>query len=218
MNILIRNEELKDYRRVEEVARKAFWNLYCPGTDIHYVVNKMRSHKDFIKKLAFVIEVNGIIEGAIFYTHAKIVSANGTEYKVISLGPAFISPKFHRKGLGKGLISYSIEKAQKLGYNAILTLGYPYHYKPYGFLGGKKYEISMSDMNFYIGLLVLPLYDGALKNISGYAALSEVFEVLPEELEKIEEFDKNFESKDKKIQDSQKEFQLVSIKLDEEIY
>ena len=31
MNINIRSEEPKDYRRAEEVAREVFWNLYFPG-------------------------------------------------------------------------------------------------------------------------------------------------------------------------------------------
>lgn len=218
MNILVRNEESKDYRRVEEVAREAFWNLYCPGTDLHYVVNKVRSHKDFIKELAFVIEVNGVIEGAIFYTEAKIVSKDGKEHKMASFGPVFISPEFHRKGLGRELITHSMEKAKEMGYKAILTLGYPYHYKPYGFLGGKKYNISMGDMNFYTGLLVLPLYEGALDNITGYAVFSDGLEVYPEELEKVESFDKNFAPKEKKIQESQKKFAIACVELDEEIY
>ena len=66
MNINIRSEEPKDYRRVEEVAREAFWNLYFPGAHEHCVVHKMRSHPDFIKELTFVLEVDGKIEGAIF--------------------------------------------------------------------------------------------------------------------------------------------------------
>ncbi|MBU3849137.1 MAG: hypothetical protein IAA16_01060 [Candidatus Treponema excrementipullorum] len=57
MNIVIRNEQVEDYRRTEEVAREAFWNLYFPGATEHYVVHKMRSHPDFIKELAFVINV-----------------------------------------------------------------------------------------------------------------------------------------------------------------
>lgn len=56
MNIIVRNEEPKDHRRTEEVAREAFWNLYFPGAAAHYVVHKMRSHPDFIQELAFVIE------------------------------------------------------------------------------------------------------------------------------------------------------------------
>ena len=127
MNIIVRNEEPKDHRRTEEVAREAFWNLYFPGAAEHYVVHKMRSHPDFIQELAFVIEVDGTVEGAIFYTHSKVVTPDG-EFPTISFGPVFISPKYHRQGLGRKLITHSIEKAKVMGYSAILTLGYPYHY------------------------------------------------------------------------------------------
>lgn len=137
MNIIVRNEEPKDHRRTEEVAREAFWNLYFPGAAEHYVVHKMRSHPDFIQELAFVIEVDGTVEGAIFYTHSKVVTPD-REFPTISFGPVFISPKYHRQGLGRKLITHSIEKAKVMGYSAILTLGYPYHYEPYGFRGGKN--------------------------------------------------------------------------------
>ena len=90
---------------------------------------------------------------------------------------------------------YLVSKPQKQGHSAILTLGYPYHYKPYGFLGGKKYNISMPDGQFYQGLLVLPLYPNALKGIEGQAFFSDVFETTPEE---IAAFDKNFPYKEKK--------------------
>lgn len=212
MNIVIRHEEEKDYKRVEEVAREAFWNLYFPGAHEHYVVHKMRKHKDFIKELTFVIEVDGKVEGAIFYSHSKIVEKDGTEYKTISFGPVFISPEYHRKGLGRELITYSIEEAKKLGYSAITTLGYPYHYKPYGFLGGKKYDVSMPDMNYYTGLLVLPLYKGALEGVSGYAEFSECLEVTPEE---VEEFDKKLPYKEKRVQESQEEYEKACCELDE---
>ena len=212
MNINVRNEEPKDYRRVEEVAREAFWNLYFPGGYEHYVVHKMRSHPDFIKELAFVIEVDDKIQGAIFYIHSKIVSEDNKEYKAISFGPVFISPEFHRKGLGKELITHSIEVAKEIGHHVILTLGYPYHYEPYGFLGGKKYDISMADGKFYKGLLVLPLYEGALDDISGYAEFSDVFDVTEEE---VDEFDKSFPPKEKKYQASQDEYEAASSMLDE---
>jgi len=212
VDINIRNEEPKDYRRVEEVAREAFWNLYFPGGHEHYVVHKMRSHPDFIKELAFVIEVDGKIEGAIFYTHSKIVTGDRTEYKTISFGPVFISPEFHRKGLGKELISHSIKVAKEMEYRAILTLGYPYHYEPYGFVGGKRYNISMPDGKFYKGLLALPLYEGALDDISGYADFSDAFDVTEEE---VDEFDKSFPPKEKKYQASQDEYEAASSMLDE---
>lgn len=212
MNINVRNEEPKDYRRVEEIAREAFWNLYFPGTDEHYVVHKMRKHPDFIKELSFVIEVDGKVEGAMFYTHSKILSKDGSVYKTISFGPVFISPEFHRQGLGRKMITHSINVAKDMGYLAILTLGYPYHYEPYGFLGGKKYNISMEDGKFYKGLLVLPLYEGALENISGHVIFSEALDAT---IEEANEFDKNFPYKEKKHQASQDEFESACAMLDE---
>ncbi|MPQ44847.1 GNAT family N-acetyltransferase [Clostridium tarantellae] len=212
MNIKIRREEPKDYRKVEEVAREAFWNLYFPGASEHVAVNKLRKDKDFIPELTYVIEVDGEIIGAIFYSHSKVVSEDGTEHKTISFGPVFILPTMHRKGLGGKLITYSIKEAKKLGYKAITTLGYSYHYEPYGFLGGKKYGISMPDGKFYKGLLVLPLYEGALDNISGYAVFSNALEPSEDEIEK---FDKTFPYKEKKVQESQREFEVASSMLDE---
>ncbi|WP_373599256.1 GNAT family N-acetyltransferase [Paraclostridium bifermentans] len=213
MNITIRNENKQDYRKVEEVAREAFWNLYFPGCSEHMVIHNMRNHPDFIPELSFVIEVDGEIVGSIFYTHSKVVSSDGTQHKTITFGPVSILPSMHRKGLGRKLITHSIEEAKKLGYNAILTLGYPYHYETYGFVGGKKYKISMPDGKYYKGLLVLPLYEGALDNISGYAVFSDALETNEEE---VEIFDKSFEPKEKGIQDSQKEYEIACCMLDED--
>ncbi|MGL5347520.1 MAG: GNAT family N-acetyltransferase [Peptostreptococcaceae bacterium] len=212
MDIKIRKEEPKDYRKVEEVTREAFWNLYFPGCAEHLAVHNLRKSTDFIPELTFVIEVDGEIVGSIFYSHSKIVSEDGSEINTISFGPVSISPRIHRIGLGRQLITHSIEEAKKLGYRAILTLGYPYHYEPYGFVGGKKYSISMADGNFYKGLLALPLYEGALDNVSGYAVFSDALEATPEE---IEAFDSTFPTKEKKVQESQKEFEIASCMLDE---
>ena len=212
MNIIVRNEKVEDKRRVEEVAREAFWNLYYPGCEEHAVINKLRGHKDFIPELTFVIEVDGEIVGSIFYSHSKIISKDGTEYNTISFGPVSILPSLHRKGIGRKLITHSIEEAKKLGYKGVLTLGYEYHYKPYGFVGGKKYSISMEDGKFYKGLLALPLYEGALDNISGYVSFSKGLEVTQDE---VEEFDKLFEYKEKKVEESQKIFEATVGLLDE---
>ncbi len=70
----------------------------------------------------------------------------------------------------------------------------------------------MADGKFYIDLLVLPLYERALDNISGYAVFSEAFEPTEEE---IEEFDKTFPYKEKKMQQSQREYEMACSMLDE---
>lgn len=212
MEIRIRHEDKRDFRKVEEVTRDAFYNLYFPGCEEHLVVHNIRKHKDYIKELSYIIEVNGEIVGSIFYTHSKVIGWDGREFKTISFGPVSIDPKYHRMGLGKKLITYSLKKARELKYNAVITLGYAYHYAPYGFLSGKQYNIAMEDGKFYKGVLVLPLYDRALENISGYVKFSNVFEVTEKD---VEIFDSTFSKKEKYIQESQKEFEAASMMIDE---
>lgn len=215
MDIKIRREEHKDYRKVEEVAREAFWNLYCPGCNEHLIINTMRTHTDFIPELAFVIELDDKIVGSIFYTHSKVISEDGSEHKTITFGPVSILPNLHRKGLGKTLISYSIKEAKRLGYNSIIIGGYPYHYEPYGFTGAKKYGISMPDGNYYTGIMTLPLYEGALDGVSGNVYMSDVYD--PDE-NNLDEFDKGFPLKEKQEQKSQKEFEKAVSEIDTKQY
>ncbi len=215
MDIVIRHEREEDYKRVESLARDAFYNLYFPGALEHYVVHTIRNHKDFIPELTYVIEVDGTVQGACFYTQSKIVLKSQEELSTITFGPVFINPTLHRQSLGRKLITHTIKEAKALGYGGILTTGYTYHYYPYGFTSGKKYNISMEDGNFYKGLLALPLKNGYFDNISGYAKFSNALEVNEKE---AEEFDKTFPPKEKKVQDSQKEFEAAASEIDNDNY
>lgn len=99
--IRIRNERETDFRKVEEITRKAFWNIYAPGCNEHYLVHIMRSHKDFLPELDFVIEVDDQIIGNIMYTKAKLVDDSGEEKAILTFGPVCILPEYQRKGYGK---------------------------------------------------------------------------------------------------------------------
>lgn len=215
MDIKIRNEIPSDYRKVEEITREAFWNLYCPGSNEHLIVHNLRNHEDFITELAFVIEVDGEIIGSIHYSKSKIISKDGKEYETITFGPVSILPKLHRKGFGRALIEHSIEVAKKLGYKSIIIGGFPYHYETYGFVGAKKYGISLSDGNFYTGIMALPLVEGALDEVSGSIYFSETME--PDET-MLDEFDKEFPYKEKKVQESQLQFEIAVSELDTNNY
>ena len=54
--MIIRNEKKEDYRTVEEMVKKAFWNLYVPGCTEHYFVHQARKSRDYIPELDFVLE------------------------------------------------------------------------------------------------------------------------------------------------------------------
>lgn len=48
-------EALAIYNEVENLTRKAFWNVYAPGCFEHYVLNLYRNNPDFIPELDFVM-------------------------------------------------------------------------------------------------------------------------------------------------------------------
>ncbi len=202
----VRLEKPSDYRRSEELARLAFWNLYVPGTDLHYVVNQMREHADYIHELALVIEHEGELQGAVYFTRAQIINSNGESMPIIAMGPLFINPSYHRIGLGRQLLGQALDKARDLGYPAVLTMGYPYHYEPHGFRGAKQYGISLPDGEYYMGLQALELVPDALAGHAGAAHFSPALEV---DAEQAELFDKSFPPLQKQWQESQQEFEVA---------
>lgn len=132
-NIIIRNETEADYQLVEDITRKAFYNIYIPGCMEHYLVHVMRPHEDFIPELDFVIEVDGQVVGNIMYTKTKLVDEAGQEKEILTFGPVCILPEYQRRGYGKQLMEYSFEQAIKLGYEAIVIFGDPANYVSRGF-------------------------------------------------------------------------------------
>ena len=204
MTITIRHEEEKDHRIVEEITRDAFWNLYFPGAVEH-----------FIPELSFVIELDNQIIGSIFYTRAKVIDKNGVEHPIITFGPVSISPEYHRQGFGRMLIEHSLSEAKRLGFNAIILGGFTYHYHPYGFIGTKKYNISMPDGKYYTSVMALPLFEGALDGINGSVHFSEA--MYPDE-SILDEFDKTFPPKEKKFLAHQLDFEKAISEIDDNVY
>ncbi len=211
----VRNEQPADYRTVEEITRKAFWNLYVPGASEHYLVHAMRGHEDYIPELSFVLENDGGIIGSIHFTHAKVITPAGEQAPVLHLGPVSITPELHRRGYGRVLITHAIEQARALGHRAIVLGGFPYHYEPYGFCGTKKFNITMTDGKFYTGIMALPLYDGALDGVTGRIELSK--SLYPDE-SGLEAFEATFPPMEKRTLPCQKAFEMASGELDEREY
>lgn len=213
--ISIRTEEPRDYRRVEEITRMAFWNLYVPGASEHYLVNTMRGHEDYLPELSLVIEKDEELIGSIHFTKAWIVTEAGEEVPIVHFGPVAITPELHRQGYGRALITAAIEKARALGHRAIVLGGFTYHYHPYGFVGTKKYGITMPDGKYYTGIMLLPLYDGALDGITGSLKLSDSLE--PDE-SGLDAYEETFPPMEKAVLPCQEDFVKASVELDENSY
>ena len=120
---IIRLERTEDYREVENLVRESFWNIYRPGCSEHYVIHVLRDDPAFIKELDFVMEQDGRLIGQNMFMKTIIEADDGRIIPVLTMGPIGITPELKRKGYGKALLDYSLEKAAGLGFGAVLFEG-----------------------------------------------------------------------------------------------
>ena len=213
MDIKIRLEQEEDHRIVEELTREAFWNLFHPGADKHFLIHSLRKSPDFIKELCLVALIDKKIVGSIAYTLSSIKDDSNQDHQVITFGPLSVLPSCHSKGVGSALVNYSLEKAAIMGFKAVVIQGYPSYYKRFGFQNAQMFNISASDGSYPKGLLVKELYDNTLSGISGKFYESKAFVLDKEE---FENFEKTFSFKEKFQTPSQKLFEkMVCLKFDD---
>ena len=205
--IMIRSEKETDYSVVEEITRKAFYNIYVPGATEHYLVHIMRQHEDFIPELDFVIELDGRVIGNIMYTKARLIDEAGTEKEILTFGPVSIDPEYKRAGYGKLLLEHSFEQAARLGYDVIVIFGSPMNYVSRGFKSCKKYHICIENGKYPAAMMVKELTPHALDGRKWFYYDSPVMAVSEEEAQK---YDDTLEKLEKKFLPSQEEFYIMS--------
>lgn len=206
MNIVVRNEETADFRKVEDITRKAFWNLYVPGCNEHYLVHIMRNHEDFIKDLALVAAINDKVVGNIMYMKSYVQAENGTKMETITFGPVSVHPSYQKQGIGSTLIKKSIEKARAKGYKAIIIYGHPHNYCKFGFKSSYDFKISNGEGRYPYSLLVLEFEKGVFLDHSWKYYDSNAYNM---DDEKVNEFDALFTNKEKGYRYSQEEFSIA---------
>ena len=200
MDITLRLEEEADFRTVETLTREAFWNIYKPGCDEHFILHNLRKSQDFIKELDFVAELDGAVVGNIVYSKGKIVNDAGIAHEVICFGPISVLPSCQNKGIGRRLIEHSAEVAKAMGFKAIVIFGNPAYYHRFGFEDAEKFDIHTSDGKNFAAFMVKELSEGSLQGISGRFIDSEAFKADSSELEV---FDQQFPPKEKMVTDTQ---------------
>ena len=197
-NYSIRVEEERDYSTVESLVRQAFWNVYRPGCTEHYVLHHLRNCQDFIPELAFVMEADGKIIGQNVFVKAQITKSNGTAFPILTMGPICIANEYKRKGYGKILLDYSLEKAKALGYGAVCFEGNIDFYGKSGFDVASKFGIKYHGLpegmaaDFF---LCKELKSGYLDGITGVYATPEPYFVAEENPEDFEKFEREFNLK-----------------------
>ena len=169
-DITIRLENKEDYAEVESLVREAFWNVYRPGCLEHYVIHVLRDDPAFIKELDFVMETGGRIIGQNMFMKTVIESEAGGIVPVLTMGPICITPALKRRGFGKILLDYSLEKAAQLGFGAVLVEGNIAFYGKSGFDYARNFGIRYHDLpegaddSFFLCKELIP---GYLDNVTG---------------------------------------------------
>lgn len=196
-NLNFRNEKREDYRKVENLIRESFWNVYRPGCLEHYVIHKLRDDEAFIPELDFVMELDGKLIGQNMFMKANIKADDGRDIPIMTMGPICITPELKRKGYGKILLDYSLEKAKDYGCKALCFEGNIDFYGKSGFTYASNFGIRYhglsedEDASFF---LCKELEEGYLDGITGEYATPQGYFVDENE---AEEFDKSFPFKEK---------------------
>lgn len=203
----IRNETPADFQAVEDMTRRAFYNLYVPGCGEHYLVHIMRSHEDFIPELDLVLELDGQIIGNIMYTKSRLTDEAGGEKEILAFGPVCVMPEYQRRGYGKRLMEDSFRRAAAMGYDVIVIFGSPANYVGRGFRSCKRHNVCVEGGKYPAAMLVKELKPGALDGRKWFYRDSPVMNISEEA---AREYDERLEPLEKKRLPSQEEFYIMS--------
>ena len=196
-NYIIRLEKEEEHREVENLIRESFWNVYRPGCYEHYVIHVLRNDPAFVKELDFVMEKDGKLIGQNMFMKSIIKTDDDREIEVLAMGPICITPELKRRGYGKILLDYSLEKAENLGFGAVLFEGNIDFYGKSGFNYSSRFGIRYHDLpegadsSFFLCKELIPNY---LRDITGVYFTPQGYYVDDADVEK---FDKNFPYKEK---------------------
>lgn len=80
----------------------------------------------------------------------------------LTFGPLSVHPDYQRRGIGKRLLEHSFQKAEALGYSAIVIFGDPGNYTARGFQSCHRFHVSAPDGTYPAAMLVKELREGAL--------------------------------------------------------
>ncbi len=194
---IIRPEMKEDERAVEELIRESFWNVYRPGCSEHYVMHVLRDDPDFVRELNYVMEKDGRLIGQNIFMRAVINSDEGGNVPVLAMGPICITPELKRKGYGKKILDYTLERAAEMGFGAVLFEGNIDFYGKSGFDYARKFGIRYHDLpedaddSFFLCKELIP---GYLDDVTGVYQTPKGYYVDDKD---VEEFDKSFPPKEK---------------------
>ena len=172
--LTIREEEIKDYNKVEKVVEESFKTAEFSDKDEHNLVRRLRNSNEFIKELSLIAEDENKILGYVLLTKA-LIKAESTSYETLALAPLAVLPEYQKSGIGKNLMNKAIERARELGYKSIVVLGHENYYPKFRFEKASKYGVKAPFEVPDEAYMILELLPGGLNGVSGIVEYSKAF-------------------------------------------
>ena len=150
------------------------------------MIHVLRDDPAFVPELDFVmhlsvkqrdpadhsaLEQDGRLIGQNMFMKTVIEADDGRVIPVLTMGPICITPEFKRRGYGKKLLDFSLEKAGALGYGAVLFEGNIGFYGKSGFDYARKFGIRYHDLpegaddSFFLCKELIPGYLGGVTGV-----------------------------------------------------
>lgn len=196
-DLTFREETPADFRAVEELTREAFWDVYRPGCDEHFVLHNLRKSLGFVPELSLIAEQGGELVGHIAYSIATLEADDGSEEKLVLFGPVSVRPGLQKKGIGSALILHSLETAREMGFRGVFIYGNPAYYGRFGFGDAVCFAVTTADGKNFPEFMGLELTPGSLSGLSGKLREDNAFYAIPPD--ELAAYDATFPPREKRF-------------------
>ena len=135
--MLIRPETAADRDAIAAVTRAAF------GKEIEVrMIDAIRESDGFVPELSLVAEIAGEVVGHVLLSY---VGLEGSDRRLLELGPIAVVPERQREGIGSALVRESLRLADERGEPLVLVLGHPWYYPRFGFRPASQLGLPAPD-------------------------------------------------------------------------
>lgn len=128
MEIQIRQEQQEDHQQIRKLVKEAFTHAEHSDGDEHNLIERIRHSSDYIPELSLVAVSGDIVLGHIMFSKISVGQSDA-----IALAPLAVRADWHRKGIGKLLVTAGHRQAREMGYYCSVVLGNPGYYSKFSY-------------------------------------------------------------------------------------
>ena len=134
------------------------------GHDRHgKTVYRLREAVPAVASLCFVIEHDGEVVASLRFWPVKLPNRE----QALLLGPLAVLPELSGQGMGRALVRHGMAVAKAEGWPAVLVVGEPTYYEPYGFSRQAAQRLRLPGWVELPRFQAAELIPGALAGVDG---------------------------------------------------